>query len=254
MLIAALLALSQVEGLASLEPSLNDGPEDPFYVLQEKEDVKALERKIAELEKTRKELDGQIEKALEKGQGDEAVRLKDEQKKIDHELGETRKKLAELRAKEGPQPGFAWGVQAALTHWDNDLDLADRVGWSAYVSIIPALTFEYSRWETEDEDGDDDALVQVYRLGFNATGNALTDLTLGVAGLVGLVRFTSDAPGTDGDTGPIFSLHPGAVWKVTDALSVSAGLLIDILRTDFNQEHTHTNHNTSLTVGLHVRW
>jgi hypothetical protein len=246
MLIAALLTL--------WEPSLNDGPEDPFYFLQEKEDVKALERKIAELEKKRKELDKNIEKALEKGQGDEAVKLKEEQKKIDQELGETHKKLAELRKKEEPQAVFAWGVQALLTHWDNDLDISDRVGWSAYVSVIPAISFSYSRWETEDEDHDDDALVQVYRLGFGATGNLLTDLTLGAVAMVGLVRFNSDAPGVDGDTGPIFSLHPRAVWKISDTLSFSAGFLFDILRTDFNQEHTHTNHNVSLTVGLHVYW
>ncbi|HEX7899470.1 MAG TPA: hypothetical protein VF950_17010 [Planctomycetota bacterium] len=218
------------------------------------DDAKTLERRIGELEKKRKDLDRQIEEALEKGKGDEAVERRNEQKKIDQELGETHKKLAELRKKDASPPGFGWGVQAILTHWDNDLDLSDRVGWSAYVSFIPALTFEYSRWETEDEDGDDDALVQVYRLGFGATGSPLTDLTLGVVGLVGLVRFNSDAPGTDGDTGPIFSLHPGAVWKMGEHLSFSAGFLIDILRTDFNQEHTHTNHNVSLTVGLHVRW
>lgn len=228
--------------------------EAEFDFLQDKQDVKTLEKKIEELEKKRKELDQKIEQALEKGKGDEAVEHRNEQKKIDQELGETHKKLAELRKKEEPQPGLAWGVQAALTHWDNDLDLADRVGWSAYLSVIPALGFEYSRWETEDEDGDDDALVQVYRVGFYTTGNVLTDLTLGVVSAVGLVRFTSDAPGTDGDTGPIFSLHPGASWKISEHLRFSAGVLIDILRTDFNQEHTHTNHNFSLTIGMHVRW
>ena len=237
MLIAALLSLAW----------------EPDY-LQEKEDVKSQERKIAELEKKRKDLDKKIEEALEKGKGDEAVEHRDAQKKIDQELGEARKKLAELRKKEEPEAGFGWGVRAALTHWDNDLDLADRVGWSAYVSVIPAITFEYSRWETEDEDGDDDALVQVYRLGFGATGHALTDLTLGVVGAIGLIRLNSDAPGTDGDTGPIFSLHPAASWRISDSLRFSAGLLIDILRTDFNQEHTHTNHNFSLTAGVHVRW
>jgi len=29
---------------------------------------------------------------------------------------------------------------------------------------------------------------------------------------------------------------------------------IDIVRTDFNQDHTHTNHNVAGTFGLHIRW
>ena len=230
MLIAALLAL----GL-------------PLQEQAPKETVDTLHRRVAELEKKHGEAGRRIQEALDKGDGDAAVKAREEQKKIEGELDAAREAVHQHR-------GLAWGVEALVTHWDNNLDLGDRVGWSAYVSAVPGLFFEYARWDTEDEDGSEDALIQAYRLGAMWSVKPGADFTLGAMVSGGLVRFTSEAPGTDGDTGLIATLHPQAFWALWPGVRFSAGVEIDIVRTDFNQDHTHTNHNVAGTFGLHLRW
>ncbi len=217
--------------------------------LQEKpkEDVDTLHRKVAELERKHGEAERRIQEALDKGDGAAAVQAREEQKKLEVELAEARDAVQR-------RGGLAWGVDALVTHWDNDLNLADRVGWSAYVSGIPGLFFEYARWETEDEDGSEEALIQAYRLGVQVVADPGAPFTLGAMLSGGLVRFTSEVPGTDGDTGLTATLHPQAVWTLRPGLRFSAGLEIDIVRTDFKQNHTHTNHNLAGSFGLDVRW
>lgn len=214
------------------------------------EDVDALRRRLHELEKKHGELEAKIQEALDRGDGGAAVKAREEQKALDPELAEARGTLDGLRKRRG----LALEIEAVLSHWDNDLELEDGAAWRAQLHLIPAFGFSYTRWETEDELGDDDARVQAYQLSVGASGNLLDRVTGGIAVAAGLVHFSSEAPGADGDTGPIGSLRPWAVWKLGPHLSFSLGASIDILRTDFNQAETHTTQAYSATAGLALRW
>lgn len=214
------------------------------------EDAGALERRVDALEKQRKELSRKIDEALEKGQGDEAVKLKEDQKKAEQELKEARGKLDALR----DRGGIGIGAQAMLTHWDNDLELDDGFGWSARLSVIPVLAFEYARWDGEDEESGEDARVQAYRLVAGASRNVLKDVEGDLSVSAGLIHFSSETPGVDGDTGPCAGLQGRALWKLGERAVFSLGGAVDAFRTDFQQEETHTAFACSATAGLELRF
>jgi len=72
-----------------------------------------------------------------------------------------------------------------------------------------------------------------------------------VAG-AGIARFVSEARGSDIDNGPILTMSPHWMHAITPRLRLNLGGDIDIARTDFNQEHTHTVHTFSLFASIEI--
>lgn len=223
-------------------------------------DPAVFRKKIEDLEKRLPELDRKVREAVEKDDRESADRLAAEHKASRQEIEALQKQLKEAEAKQ--EPGIPWytnfnlEAQVRATHWDDDLEMEDGIGWGAAVYIRDFLFFEYRRWEGDDELSDDDAWVQSYELGLTNEFSLSKDKTskLVVGGGIGIIHFATEAPGSDGDSGPILSFSP--MWKFyfSPGLRFTFGGDIDIQRSDFNQNHTHTNHTFSLLLSIELAY
>jgi hypothetical protein len=215
-------------------------------------DERALQKKIAQLELKLERLETRIREDVDRGDAESARRHNQEYREAEQELEGVRRDLAKLQGKQPARlewyENFNLEAQALLTRWDNDLELEDGVGWGAALYVRDFLFFEYRRWETDDELGDDDATVQSYEVGFTYEFGLAPEKRSAfiLGGGVGLVHFSTGAAGRDGDTGPVVSFTPQWKFYFSRAVRLNVGLDVDLLRTDFNQNHTHTNHTFSL--------
>jgi hypothetical protein len=215
-----------------------------------------LRQRIAELERKLAETDRKIREAAERDP-EAARRLNREYQQTEHERAGLRKALEEERARSPRRPWYErvnLEAQGLLTHWDDDLEIEDGAGWGAAVYVRDLFFLEFRRWEREDELGDDDLTVSSATAGFTYEFGLEEDRTSAAVLSVsaGLIRFTSDAAGSDGDAGPILSASPQ--WKLTlsPALRLNVAGDVDLLRTDFNQRRTHTNHTFSLVASIEL--
>jgi hypothetical protein len=217
----------------------HDGPAAADRETRLRQQISDLERKLPALER-------RIRESVDQGDPEGARRFNQEYKDSEREIGRLRKELEAAKpVRREWYENFNLEAQALLTHWDNDLELEDGAGWGAALYLRDFLTVEYRRWDGEDELGDADATVQSYAAGFtHEFGLEETKTTAFVIGaLAGLVRFSSDASGAGSDTGPLLSLRP--MWKIYSSRSTrfNLGAVFDFLRTDFNQDRTHTVHD-----------
>jgi len=214
-------------------------------------DERGLQKRVAQLELKLERLESRIREDVDRGDAEAARRRNQEYRQTEQELEEVRKELARLQGRRPHRlewyENFNLEARALLTRWDNDLELDDGFGWGAALYVRDFLFFGYRRWETEDEFGDDDATVQSYEVGFTYEFGLAAEKRTAfvVGGGLGLVHFSTEAPGRNGDTGPLLSLNPQWKFYFSRALRLNVGVDVDILRTDFNQNHTHTNHNFS---------
>ncbi len=68
----------------------------------------------------------------------------------------------------------------------------------------------------------------------------------------GLIRLATEATGADGDTGPILSVSPQWKFFFSPMVRLYVAADLDLLRTDFNQDHTRTNHNFSVLASIEL--
>jgi hypothetical protein len=190
----------------------------------------------------------QLKEAVERGDLGAAQEHARESKELDT-------KLAGLKS----APKREWierlnfEARGNLTHWDNDLELEDGAGWGVGAYVRDFFFFEYRRWDVEDELLDADARIQAYQLGWTKEFTVVEGTTHFVlGGSLGLVHFDSEAAGSDSDTGPIFSLSPRWKHYFSRPFRLTLGGDLDILRTDFNQRRTHTNHSFSAMAALEL--
>ncbi len=220
------------------------------------DDERHVRRRISDLEAKLRELDRKTREAVQRDDPDAARRHAAEHQEAGQELEKLRHRLDELEARTPLRlewyENFNFELRGLLTHWDNDLDLDDGFGWGAAAYFRDFLFLQYRRWQPDDEDGDDDAGVASYVAGFTYEfGLAEPRRSAFVIGAgAGIVRFASDAPGSDGDTGPILSIMPQWKFYLGRRVRLNAGLDADILRSDFNQNHTHTHHNFSAVASI----
>lgn len=211
-----------------------------------------LRGRIRELERRLPGVEEELQKALDEEDLDEVARLNRERLELQRELEGLREEIESRR--------FPWyrrlhlEGEALLTHWDNDLEIHDGVGWGAAVHAAGFLSFEYRRWEQDDELRGGDATVQSYQLGlvhrFKLSEERRTALR--ISGHVGLIHFDGDGPGGDADSGPVLSITPQFKHFVSERVRLNVGGEADLLRTDFNQNHHHTNHNFSLLASIEL--
>jgi hypothetical protein len=190
------------------------------------------------------------------GRGDaEAVKeLNREVFRAQQELEKLRRQLREVENPPPPVERVVFELKGLATHWDNDLDLEDGVGWGATAYLKDFLFVQYRHWDPEDEQGDADAGVTAYTLGFSYEFGLAEERTTSfvfVAG-AGIARFTSEAHGSDNDNGPIFTISPHWMYAFMPRLRLNVGGEMDIARTDFNMRHTHTVHTFSLLASIEL--
>jgi hypothetical protein len=149
----------------------------------------------------------------------------------------------------------ALGFEALFGHWDDDVDLdaapgvgvaallgaggeTEEGGWGRY-SFLP-LRLRY--WRTEDGlGGDADADVLAYHVFGLWMDVRAPEGGWGIeTSLIGgFARFRSDAPGADDDTGPAVTVESRVQLGALRDNAHRGGGLLDPVRTDFNQRHTH---------------
>lgn len=213
-----------------------------------------LERRKLDLELRRFEVRQKLQEAPPEARKD----LEQQLVQIDRDLADVLRKIDEEH-RNGPG---AWvrslrlEGEALMTHWDNDLALKDSFGWGVGLHLPDPLTFRYRRWEPRDELGNTGATVQVYQIGLhwgtNVTEAQPVTLTLGTA--FGWVHLESSAHGSDSDTGWIWTTQPALEWEFARRARLTLGADIDLMRTDFNNERTHTFHSFSGVLSLELKF
>ncbi len=218
------------------------------------QDPAPLERRKLELELRRFEVRQKLQEAPPEGRKD----LEEQLGQIDRDLADLRRKIDEEQ-RNGPASwvrSLRLEGEALMTHWDNDLELKDGFGWGVGLHLPDPLTFRYRRWDPRDELGDAGATVQVYEIGLhwgtNVTEEFPVTFTLGTA--FGWVHLDSSAHGSDSDTGWIWTTQPNLEWEVTRRARLTLGADIDLMRTDFNNERTHTFHSFSGVLSLELKF
>lgn len=220
------------------------------------EDERALRLKIGRLRERQDETDRDLREAVERGDLEGARRHAQLHRRREQEIEELQKRLDELEAARGRRKEWYERVhvlgEGLLTHWDDDLELEDGAGWGAAVAVRDFLFFEFRRWDTDDEQGDGDASVSAYLIGstyeFGLAEERKSAFVIGLA--AGGVRFSTGAAGGDGDTGLLLSVRPEWKHYFSAAMRLNAGAAVDVARTRFNQDHTHTVHSFSLFFSI----
>jgi hypothetical protein len=240
-----MIALPLVLALLAVQEPL-DGPGSA--------EAKRLRREIEARERRLEELRARHRDAVGRGDAEAAKELNRELARAEQDLDGLRQRLREVENPPPPMERASFELKGLATHWDNDLDLEDGVGWGATVYLRDFLFAQVRRWDPEDERGDEDGGVTAYTAGFSyefGLAEERTSSFVFVAG-AGIARFTSDAPGSDDDNGPILTASPHWMFAVTPRIRVNAGAEIDIARTDFNQRRTHTVHTFSLLASIEI--
>jgi hypothetical protein len=210
-------------------------------------EIEVRERRLADLQEKARE-------AVGSGDADRAKELNREIDRTKRELDGMRSRLREIEHPPPPLERISFELKAVATHWDNDLELEDGIGWGATAYLRDFLFFQYRRWDPEDEEGDDDGRVVAYTAGFSYEFGLAEERTTAftfVAG-AGIARFTSEAPGSSNDTAPILTMTPHWKFALHPRVRINAGAEFDIARTDFNQAHTHTVHDFSLLASIEL--
>ncbi len=238
-------ALALVLALLAVQEPL-DGPDSA--------EAKRLRREIEAREKRLEELRTKQREAVGRGDAEAAKELNREVSRAQQDLETARQRLREVENPPPPAERASFELMGLATHWDDDLDLEDGVGWGATAYLRDLLFVQYRRWDPEDERGDGDGSVTAYTAGFSyefGLAEERQTTFVFVAG-AGIARFASDAPGSRDDNGPLFTASPHWMFAVTPRLRVNVGADIDIARTDFNQAHTHTVHSFSLLASIEL--
>lgn len=220
------------------------------------EDERTLRRKIAELRLEQERTNRELREALEREDREGARRHAGTYRSLQSEVERLERRLGDLPA--GPSRPTPWYLsfnlvaRGLLTHWDDDLDLEDGAGWGAGLSLRDFLFFEYHRWDTQDERGEDDASAASYEIGFTyEIGLAEEKTSAFLVGMAaGVIRFSGEAPGLESDVGPVLTFRPEWRYYVSPHLRFTAGADVDLARSDFNQRHTHTLHTFSLLLSI----
>lgn len=215
-------------------------------------DARSLEKKIAALEASLQVIARRRSEALERGDLEAA-------RGFDREDVATREQIDALRARldrlqEG-RPARDWyesiniEFSVLLTHWDDDLDLEDGPGWAVAAHFNEFLFLEARRWEADDREGSGDATVTSYEIGFMYEFGLQEEKSsaLVIQAGMGLAKFSGDA---NDDSGPIFSFTPHCKFHLSSRIRLNVGADLDVARTRFNQDHTHTVHTFSLFASL----
>lgn len=236
--------LAAIACLALQDPS--QGPDSP--------EARRLREEIASRERGLEALRAGQREAVGRGDAQAARDLNREVSRAERELEGLRRRLREIETPPPPLERLSLELKGLATHWDNDLELEDGLGWSAAAYLRDFLFVQVRRWDPEDELGDDDASVTAYTAGFSYEFGLAEERKASfvfVAG-AGIVRFASDAPGSDDDNGPILTASPRWMYAVTPRIRVNVGGDLDLARTDFNQRHTHTVHTFSLFASIEI--
>ncbi|HXG61083.1 MAG TPA: hypothetical protein VNO22_06915 [Planctomycetota bacterium] len=220
-------------------------------------DERALERRAAELEVRLERLEDRIREAVDRGDVEAARRHNEEYRRTEERLEALRRRLEEVRGRRPPASvwyeDLAVELHARLTHWDGDLELEDGAGWGAALYVRNAFFAEVRRWETEDERSGEEATVQAYLAGFRYDFG-LDDPAVrpSVRMGAGAIRFASEAPGAEGDTGPLFSFQAAWTFRLSPWARLHAAGEADLLRSDFNGDRTRTHHDFSLRLSIEI--
>jgi hypothetical protein len=213
-----------------------------------------LERQRLVKEAERINLRNAIQEAREKKDDKEEKKLAADLVKVEEELVALDRKLDDRR-REG---AASWSKRprleglALLTHWDNDLELKDSFGWGAALHLPDPIYFDYRRWEPRDELGNESASVQSYGMGLHWAVNPGTgsSVTFTFSTMAAIIHLENDAGGSDSDTGWLWNARPRWEWQFAAKARLGIGADIDVMRTDFNNERTHTFHSFSAQVAL----
>jgi hypothetical protein len=217
-------------------------------------EAKRLRREIESREKRLDDLRTKQRDAVGRGDAEAARELNRDLARAERDLEDLRRRLREVEHPPPPVERASVEVKGLATHWDDDLELEDGIGWGATAYLRDFLFVQFRRWDPDDELGDDDATVTATTAGFSYEFGLAEERRSSfvlVAG-AGIARFASEASGSDNDNGPILSITPRWKFAVTPRLRVDAGGEIDIARTDFNQRHTHTVHTFSLLLSIEI--
>ena len=222
------------------------------------QDESELRKRIEEIETMLPEIDKKIREAIDRGDPDAAVELNQEHKDARKELESLQERLRKIEEERPKKRDWYRSLnlegQFLLTHWDNDLEVHDGTGWGAAAYVRDFIWFEYRQWEAEDELNGGDAEIRSYVLGFTSefslSEGKTSTLRIGCG--FGLIRFDSDGMTGDTDTGWIWSVTPQWKHYLSRRLRLNLGGDVDLLRTDFNQNHTHTNHNFTLLLSAEL--
>lgn len=229
--------------------AVQDPPEGP-----DSPEAKRLRREIESRERRLEETRTRQREAVGRGDAEAAKELNREVSRTQQELEELRQRLREIENPPPPIEKASFELKGLATHWDNDLDLEDGIGWGATAYLRDFLFVQVRRWDPEDEQGDGDGGVTAYTAGFSYEFGLAEERRTSfvfVAG-AGIVRFVSEAHGSDNDNGPILTLSPHWMHAITPRLRLNVGGDVDLARTDFNQAHTHTVHTFSFFASIEI--